>query len=417
MSGDGTEEADGPPVKIVWVLKQPNDDEGKPKLQIQCGVVSCRKWHLFDAKKGEQYRNTAFVCDDVGVEHQKDFKRKRGESWDAWCEENEDLVIQVEADRVVGGAAAATGVEDTNAKNEDARAKYEAFLETFPETGDQWDKDQFWNAVNGLGAGNGVELKGQTITRVLKEFRDMKLYVPDELKKLTWGYWNATEKKKAELKTVVQGHWGKASLDQCRLVIKKVREPVAQKLKTLQASVAKEQNVAVAQVGLNTVALVAHVLCDSEAFNHIRKARGKPPQGLRAEAFNTGGIANLKAQQYKDVVEYAVENKAFYENNVSSLDVGDAYWDAVKDLDPRKSTLQSTAQGYREFMDIEKMLVVQVSTLRENMSASGKAKTGKVMFEDAWKNFQGATGSGPAATSVGAFYAFKLWDGHDLSFL
>jgi hypothetical protein len=34
MSADRTEEADGPPVKMVWVLKEPNDEDDKPKLQI-----------------------------------------------------------------------------------------------------------------------------------------------------------------------------------------------------------------------------------------------------------------------------------------------------------------------------------------------------------------------------------------------
>jgi hypothetical protein len=93
MSADRTEEADGPPVKMVWVLKEPNDEDDKPKLQIQCGLATCRRWHLFTAQKGEQYRDTNFVCSDVdGVDHQEDFRGKRGESWDAWCKENPDLV-------------------------------------------------------------------------------------------------------------------------------------------------------------------------------------------------------------------------------------------------------------------------------------------------------------------------------------
>ena len=68
-----------------------------------------------------------------GGDHQENFRGRRGASWDAWCEENPDLVVQVEADRVEGGAAAATGVEDDDAKNQEARAKYDAFLKTFPE--------------------------------------------------------------------------------------------------------------------------------------------------------------------------------------------------------------------------------------------------------------------------------------------
>ena len=88
MSADRTEEDDGPPVKMVWVLKQPNDEDDKPKLQIQiqCGLPSCRRWHLFTAREGEHYRDTLFVCSDVdGGEHQEDFRGERGASWDAWC--------------------------------------------------------------------------------------------------------------------------------------------------------------------------------------------------------------------------------------------------------------------------------------------------------------------------------------------
>ena len=38
MSEGRTEEADGPPVKMVWVLKQPNDEDGNPKLQSYSAV-------------------------------------------------------------------------------------------------------------------------------------------------------------------------------------------------------------------------------------------------------------------------------------------------------------------------------------------------------------------------------------------
>jgi hypothetical protein len=162
------------------------------------------------------------------------FRGERGTSQERWFEDNLEDWKWVDVNAVKGGAAAAEGRKDDASE----MASLKDYLTTFSLTGtgadkvagaDQSSPDEIWLKIKNLPVGNKVTARSGTITRFLKEAKNLKLYDPSNENAMKGGQYN-TDTKLRELENIIKIIiWGKANLEQQTALIKAVRAPVAVK--------------------------------------------------------------------------------------------------------------------------------------------------------------------------------------------
>jgi len=166
-----------------------------------------------------QYADVVFACADVGEDCREGFKGERGTSQDRWFDDNlEDFDWKyVNAEVVKGGAAAAEGRKDDASEF----ASLKEYLTIFSLTGadkvagaDQSSPDEIWEKIKNLPVGNQVTARSGTITRFLKEARNLKLYEPGNENAMKGGQYKSDTKLKELEEIIKKKIWGNANLEQ-----------------------------------------------------------------------------------------------------------------------------------------------------------------------------------------------------------
>jgi hypothetical protein len=370
-----------------------------------------------------QYANAVFACEDVVQECREGFRGERGTSQERWFEDNlEDFDWKwVDVNAVKGGAAAAEGRKDDASE----MASLKDYLTTFSLTGtgadkvagaDQSSPDEIWLKIKNLPVGNKVTARSGTITRFLKEAKNLKLYDPSNENAMKGGQYN-TDTKLRELENIIKIIiWGKANLEQQTALIKAVRAPVAVKAAGIERAAGTSAAQKKADASDNTVALVAHALCDPDNYNLIMQARGKVPQEMRPEALSQG-IQTAKANRYKQLVERAIERQEQYVNTLTVARVGEALFNALKTFDATEADLENSTEGWSLFYEIEGLLIKGVERVNAAHNKSGQYKDGTDMFKEMYEKYGASGGGGKVTVNDGVFYALVLWHGKDLNFL
>jgi hypothetical protein len=412
------------PKKVqVRVLLNQDEEGGGKKVWQQCSRIDCRNWHVVSSATAAAYDQRLFVCVDALEECRNGYKRATGTSQERWFETHQENVdwIWVDAENVVGGVAAAEGVDVGKAGElETLKAYIEMFsLSVVGKAGaDQSDPDEIFAKIDGLTSTNQVTGKSHTLNRFLKEANKLKLFYPnhkDGLKGSHYRDHKGDYKAKELAKIIKETIWKDATLEQQTSIIKALREPVISKLATLERELGGKVAHQKAEHSDNTIALVVHALCDPENYNLIKQAREKVDKQLKPESL-AQGIAVAQANQYKPLVARAIERRSVYTNTLTLAQVGDEVYDALKSFDATQADLSTSTADCALFKEIEKTLVAGVERVKAAFNVSGQHKTfGPDMLKEMWQKY--SLGGGAVTVNVGVFYAIAFWWNKDLSFL
>ena len=282
------------------------EEGGTEKGWVACSKIDCRRWHLCSSATVKQRENALFGCTEVGEACRQGFRGERGTSQERCYDDHEENIDWkwVDAALVKGGAAAAEGRKDVASE----LATLKDYLNIFSLTAnnlagsDQSDCDEIWMKIKELPLGNQVTARSGTITRFLKEAKNLKLYDPSNDNAMKGGMYKTVGQLK-DLEGIIKDIiWKNANLEQQTALIKALRAPVMQKVGVVEREAGTSAAQKKAEASVNTIALVAHALCDADNYNLIMQARGKVPAELRPEALSQG-IQIAKANRYKDLVQ------------------------------------------------------------------------------------------------------------------